>query len=166
MTGRPCKHATAEAPVCGACVTNRARVASWAATHPGKVMSRYVRWLKRSKRARRRTYRAYYYRHPAKIKAYAAARNAALRGARIGELVDPVRVWLIAKGRCWLCGWFIPYPGTRGIDPAEEHTLDHVVPCSQGGEHSYRNTKAAHCGCNSRRGAPDPAEHGAAEVAP
>lgn len=31
-------------------------------------------------------------------------------------------------------------------------TLDHLVPISQGGEHSYANVRAAHRRCNSRRG--------------
>ncbi len=159
---RPCKHSTADAPICAACIANRARVAAWSAAHPGRATIRSVRSAKKHKRKRRKSWRAYWHRHPSKVKTYQAARRAALRGATPGEPVDPVRVWLIARGKCWLCGWHIPYPGTPNDDAAEDFTIDHVVPCSQAGEHSYRNTRAAHRGCNSRRGAPEPVTMGAA----
>jgi 5-methylcytosine-specific restriction endonuclease McrA len=36
---------------------------------------------------------------------------------------------------------------------ANDPTLDHLMPVSRGGEHSYRNVGTAHRGCNSRKGA-------------
>lgn len=51
---------------------------------------------------------------------------------------------------CHLCG--------GGIDPLVKNpdrlaaTVDHVVPLSQGGEHSYANVRAAHRTCNTSKG--------------
>lgn len=48
------------------------------------------------------------------------------------------------KGRCGLCG--------KKVDPANWH-MDHIVPLSQGGEHSYANMQVAHPFCNVSKGA-------------
>lgn len=154
-TARPCRHATHDEPVCLRCVANRMRAAAWYAANKGRALARMLRWGRSHKRKRRAICRRYWHRRPASVRQAAAMRAAALRGARPTEPVDPIRVWLIAKGRCWLCGWGIPYPTTPDPDHAERFTLDHVVPCSKGGAHSYRNVRAAHAGCNARRGAPE-----------
>ena len=46
--------------------------------------------------------------------------------------------------RCALC---------RGKVIRENWSLDHVVPLSKGGAHTYANVVLAHRSCNSRRGA-------------
>jgi len=45
------------------------------------------------------------------------------------------------RGICWLCGG-------EGAD-----SVDHIVPRVMGGTHVDSNLRAAHFGCNSRRGA-------------
>lgn len=53
--------------------------------------------------------------------------------------------------RCHLCRRNVSnrwrYPDKRSP------SIDHLVPVSQGGEHSYRNTALAHLGCNMRKAA-------------
>lgn len=58
------------------------------------------------------------------------------------------------KRKCQLCGRVVsesgkytPYSICGPLWP----TIDHIVPLSDGGEHSYRNTQLAHHLCNSLR---------------
>jgi len=65
------------------------------------------------------------------------------------ENVD-IRVIHARTGRCYLC--------EKALSLADA-TLDHKVPLSRGGDHSYENCDVA-CGvCNSRKGAMTPEEY-------
>jgi hypothetical protein len=68
-------------------------------------------------------------------------RERALRGAWV-EPVDREVVAARDGWRCCICG---------GRVTRDTWSLDHIVPLSQGGEHSYRNVALAHVRCNSRR---------------
>ena len=48
----------------------------------------------------------------------------------------------LADGVCGICG--------EDVDPTNYH-VDHIVPISRGGEHSYANTQPAHPACNQRK---------------
>lgn len=81
------------------------------------------------------------------------ARCARRRGAlalAIVEIVDPDVVLERDGWRCHVCGKRIDrtLSGRAAMGP----TIDHLVPISEGGEHSYANVRAAHRRCNSRRG--------------
>lgn len=54
------------------------------------------------------------------------------------------------RGRCGVCRRKVPPPPCkRGpLMPS----IDHIVPISEGGEHSYANTRLAHYRCNLSRG--------------
>ena len=73
-----------------------------------------------------------------------ARRRARLLGAGRVERVDRRVVLELSNGVCGICG--------HVVDPARFH-VDHVVPLSRGGDHSYENTQAAHPTCNRRKGA-------------
>lgn len=75
--------------------------------------------------------------------------KARLRDAFV-EDVSPLRVADRDDWRCGLCAALID-PDVKPPDP-RCLSIDHIVPISQGGEHSYRNVRAAHKICNSRRG--------------
>lgn len=83
------------------------------------------------------------------IKAQKARRRARKRGAFIETVRDAV-VIARDKGMCHICGKtvnlkaLVPHP--------KAPTLDHVIPLSRGGEHSYRNVRLAHFICNSVKG--------------
>ncbi len=53
-------------------------------------------------------------------------------------------------GVCQICALPVDLNicGTESMAPS----IDHRVPLSRGGEHSYANTQLAHFGCNSRKG--------------
>jgi 5-methylcytosine-specific restriction endonuclease McrA len=77
-------------------------------------------------------------------------RKARKRGAFKTTRVHRRKVFERDKWRCHICGGRIDKSLTspdRG-----SATLDHIVPLAFGGEHTMHNIKAAHYGCNSRRG--------------
>lgn len=76
-----------------------------------------------------------------------AARSARKRGAVVSESVSPRRVFERAGWRCQICGVKTPakYRGTHRHDAPE---LDHVVPLSKGGAHTYANAQCACRACN------------------
>lgn len=77
-------------------------------------------------------------------------RRARMRGAYV-ENVNPIEVMARDKWVCHLCRERIPksakYPNPMSA------SIDHVIPLAAGGMHSYANIKAAHLGCNCRKGA-------------
>lgn len=78
-------------------------------------------------------------------------RRARIAGARV-ESVNHVAVFMRDGWRCQLCGVRTPrrHQGTTKLTAPE---LDHIVPLSLGGEHSYRNTQCACRACNGAKGA-------------
>jgi 5-methylcytosine-specific restriction endonuclease McrA len=71
-----------------------------------------------------------------------STRRARLRGSYV-ETVDPGVVFHRDNGTCGICG--------GPVDP-ERVSIDHVVPLSRGGLHSYSNVQLAHLACNTRKG--------------
>lgn len=63
------------------------------------------------------------------------------------EDVHPLVRLELDDGQCGICG--------EDVDPTDFH-VDHIVPLSRGGEHSYANTQTAHPKCNQRKGAMAP----------
>lgn len=63
------------------------------------------------------------------------------RGVRV-ETVDPMRVLERDRWRCQLCGRSTPRR-LRGTIKPNAPELDHIVPISKGGAHSYLNTQCA-----------------------
>lgn len=92
---------------------------------------------------RRASARAWNQRNKDKIAQAAYLRRARLRDAGIVEAVDVVLLAQRDRNRCGICG--------KSVLLAER-TIDHIVPVSKGGEHSYANTQLAHSRCNSARG--------------
>ena len=87
--------------------------------------------------------------HPDRVRDRKAIRRARERGAPVVERIYRARVWERDGGRCHICG--------RKADPRSWH-LDHIIPLSRGGEHSYRNVAVSHPTCNLRRGTSGPAQ--------
>lgn len=96
----------------------------------------------------RKAYHAVYWpewkrRNPEAARAI-AKRGAALRRERqyanFVEHVDPLEVLNRGRGICHIC--------LKPVDPFKFH-VEHVVPISRGGEHSYANTRPSHRSCNA-----------------
>jgi 5-methylcytosine-specific restriction endonuclease McrA len=75
-----------------------------------------------------------------------AQRKAKLKAAWV-ERVDPLRVFDRDRWLCQLCGIKTP-KSKRGTYEDDAPELDHIIPLSKGGEHSYRNTQCACRKCN------------------
>lgn len=71
-----------------------------------------------------------------------AARRARKKQATIVEDVDRAEVLRRSDGVCGICG--------DPVDSSDFH-VDHIVPLSKNGDHSYANTQPAHPLCNLRK---------------
>lgn len=93
--------------------------------------------------------KAHYLANPETYARYAANYRARRRGAFV-ESFAPRDIFERDDWRCGLCGKKVrqtlrhPHP--------QSASLDHIVPLSEGGEHSRRNTQTAHLLCNLRKG--------------
>lgn len=98
----------------------------------------YAKWIATSAQFRSKVRNAEYKRKALKQKAFV-------------EIVEIDVVFARDKGICWLCG--------KDVNPLlkwPNHgyaTLDHVMPLSKGGRHSYDNIRLAHMSCNCKKGA-------------
>jgi 5-methylcytosine-specific restriction endonuclease McrA len=79
----------------------------------------------------------------AKRQALKVKRKRAMDGTRVVP-VNRERVAARDGWRCSLCG---------GVVTRADWSLDHVIPLSKGGEHTYGNVRLAHNNCNKRKGA-------------
>lgn len=127
-------HASVSATCCE-CGIDFVRVPS-----PGKTLQVQVKYCSRScqKRAsdRNRT----------------RARRAKTRGAQAVEKVNVLAVFARDGWRCAMCGCKTPM-SARGTIRANAPELDHIVPLSLGGDHSYANTQCLCRACNHAKGA-------------
>ena len=80
-----------------------------------------------------------------------AKRRAKIREVKI-EAVDPVKVFKRDGWRCHICAGATPIEH-RGTYKPTAPELDHIIPLSLGGEHSYGNTACCCRRCNQRKGA-------------
>lgn len=76
-----------------------------------------------------------------------------LRRARLWaieyEPIDRMSVFVRDGWKCGICGDRID-KNTAWPNP-DSPSIDHVIPVSRGGPHTYRNVQAAHLGCNVRK---------------
>ena len=69
--------------------------------------------------------------------------NQRRREQQLTGKVDYDAVWDRDKGVCHICEETVEFG---------DHHFDHVIPLSEGGEHSFDNVKVAHALCNLRKG--------------
>ena len=86
-----------------------------------------------------------------------ARRYARLKAAIVDGDITLERLYKRDKGVCHICGELCNYHDFKeeqGVFIAGESypSIDHVVPLSIGGEHSWSNVKLAHRHCNSLKG--------------
>lgn len=75
------------------------------------------------------------------------------RARRRGALREPFTVMEIGARDAWRCGICLADvdPALRYPDPRAS-SLDHVIPLSEGGNHTRANVQISHLGCNWRKG--------------
>jgi hypothetical protein len=142
---------------------NKDRTAIYNAARKAKDPDCYKRFYAANKERRKQESQAWYRANADKAlanrKVYAAAnrdkvkvwgrKSALTRRAHkkraFVEVVDPRVVFARDRGICGIC--------LTPIDPVSPWELDHKIPISRGGEHSYRNTQPSHRKCNRAKGA-------------
>jgi len=105
-------------------------------------------WLAKNPGKKAEYDQAYRAKNPEKVAEKALrdvyARRRRIRSAFV-ERVEAKTVLRNSNGRCGLCG--------RPIGKGKKFHIDHIVPLSRGGEHSYANTQAAHISCHRQKSA-------------
>lgn len=83
-------------------------------------------------------------------RSYKSKRRAKIRGNGKVELFDPFYVFSRDKWKCRCCGINTPRSKRGSIDDNAPE-LDHIIPISEGGEHSKKNTQCLCRKCNQTK---------------
>lgn len=148
---------------------NRARLAEtrkrWDTENREHINTRQAAWRERNRElqiAKRRERaelnrerlreqdRAWKAANPDKTYAIVARRRARKMGDGSAETVDRGKVYRRDGGICQLCQHPVD-KSLKGPHPLSR-SLDHVIPLSLGGGHTYANVQLAHLICNVRKG--------------
>jgi 5-methylcytosine-specific restriction endonuclease McrA len=139
---------------------------SFKAKCPNYWKERYARDREKLKRKATEWYQANAERAGQRQKAYAAkrrvdqpdhvralarrtqAKRRALKKNVFIEAVDPRVVFRRDKGKCGIC--------RKRVDVRGQWEVDHIIPISKGGVHSYDNVQLAHLECNRKKSATIP----------
>ena len=136
-------------------VNERSRVSYWLnpvkrreavrkshAKHPEQA----AKWLEKpgNREKRREIHRRYAKNHPEKRAANSARWRALRMNAPVVQKIKRAFVIERDNSTCYLCGKRL------GDNPRELH-LDHVIPLSRGGMHTYDNLKVCCRSCNGRK---------------
>lgn len=87
-----------------------------------------------------------------RLRVWYPVKRAKRRAATAIGHVDPIAVFDRDGWRCHICGRKTP-KGKRGTFEPEAPELDHIIPLSVGGAHSYENTACSCRACNMAKGA-------------
>lgn len=79
-----------------------------------------------------------------------ATRRARICGAGKIDSIDPIKVFRRDGWKCYLCGAKTPRRLRGGVDDRAPE-LEHVVPISRGGTHTYSNVRCACRKCNQEK---------------
>ena len=93
-------------------------------------------------------YKKYREENPLKIRAHRHKRRA-LKKATAVEPIDLNLVWDDSFGICFLCG--TPMDRQYTYPDPRLPSLEHIIPLSRGGTHTYDNLTYTHLQCNNRK---------------
>jgi 5-methylcytosine-specific restriction endonuclease McrA len=105
------------------------------------------RWQKDHPKECRELHQKDYHKNPAPQKARSVAaklkRRAVLLGRQFDYGITVEKLFIRDKGICGICK-----------DPCllEDASVDHILPISRGGHHTWDNVQLAHLTCNKRKG--------------
>lgn len=120
----------------------------WREKYPEHDRARRAEWRNANRQRMAESNKAWVLANPEKVTRKNDRRRAILLDAYV-EDVDRMELWERDKGICGICGEWIdpelPWPEKMS------KTLDHVIPITKGGKHSWANAQIAHAVCNSRK---------------
>lgn len=74
------------------------------------------------------------------------------KARKLASWVEDVDCFVVFERDGWVCGICNePVDPATPVRTARYPTLDHIIPLSKGGEHSYANVQLAHLACNARK---------------
>jgi len=121
---------------------------AWRDANPGKDRASSKAWREAHPERQYETHRAWHLANPEKSRTYTQAR----RGMKLDLFVEHVYIAVLMERDCRICG-------ICGLQIVRDHpdrmyrsSVDHIIPLSKGGLHSYANTQPAHLVCNLRKG--------------
>jgi 5-methylcytosine-specific restriction endonuclease McrA len=112
--------------------------------HPERRKVTTRAWRQNNPEKQREATRRWRKENPDRIKQLRRIAESARRARKLNqfvEKVDPQIVFDRDQGICGIC--ILPIEG--------DFHVDHVIPLSKGGEHSYANTQSAHPLCNMQK---------------
>ena len=124
-------------------------IREWRAANLDRVRASSRRWAEANPEYVRQWREANPERYRKTGRKSSALRRARKSGAARTEHVDSLVVLESHNYICEICG--------ESVDPLDFH-VDHIVPLSRGGDHSYANTQPAHPFCNISKGSKLPEE--------
>lgn len=131
---------------------NRAKKQRYLERHPERVAEARRAYVEKNRdkiAARTKAYREarpdYRKNHPSRQPEKRREYYDRYRARQLAAYVEDVSFDVIVQRDCGLCG----ICGLPAIDQFPE--IDHIIPLSRGGEHSYANTQLAHRACNRRK---------------
>ncbi len=116
---------------------------SWNRNNADRCRANHLKWLNANREKAYTHSRKWKKANPDNGHQHAALRRARKSGGTGGKVKRSV-VYDRDYGLCHICG--------RAVFHDSWH-LDHIIPLSKGGEHSYRNVAVSHPGCNMCKGA-------------
>lgn len=115
--------------------------AAWRAAHPETARTYQARYRNTHHEQVLAASESWRKTHRDRAHEYHARRSALSRAA----FIEDVKIgYLVARdhGRCGICGKAVA---------VSDRSIDHILPLSRGGQHSYANTRLTHRRCNSAR---------------
>jgi len=108
------------------------------ATHPKYQREYYAAHLGQA----REYYRSWQAAHPDNTRVQTQLRRARKKTNGPYDRINPLDVWYRDFGYCGICGFFVPFEASH---------LDHVIPLSKGGTHTWGNVQTSHARCNLKK---------------
>lgn len=122
--------------------TARARELAYARAHAEQKRSTAKSWYYAHREQAIAAEKARYEKNPEYKRDLAHMTRARRAGAKVIEFVRRREVYERDAGVCHVCSEAVDW---------DDYDMDHVVPLSRGGDHSYANVKTSHKRCNRAR---------------
>lgn len=115
----------------------------WKAKHPEKLRAKQKRGWFKHREKRLQTHKLWYQANKHVVLNHNAKRRALIKNATVVESVNRQDIYKRDKGICQLCFQHVSL---------KDMAMDHVIPLSKGGAHSYQNIVLTHHACNASKG--------------
>lgn len=116
---------------------------AYAARNRGREAARAKAWYEANKDRAAETSKAWQAANPIKVDSYKQRSRA--RKQTTGPMDEDISRQAVGDRDGWICGIC-----EKPVDPARS-SIDHVVPLSHGGTHTWSNVQISHPGCNSQK---------------